>query len=114
MTYQPARYCKRPGCRGVVRDGTCSRCGPTKRKRAPDKREGSAKRGYNYRWQRVRKVYLAANPLCERCRAERIDEPATIVHHKIRHGGNSDLLFDEENMEGLCKRHHDQATGRGE
>lgn len=39
-------------------------------------RAGGTERGYGYKWQKERKAFLSANPVCCACGA-----PATDVHH---------------------------------
>lgn len=67
----------------------------------------SAKRGYGWRWQRLRLMVLARRPLCADCA-----RPAVDVHHqiKLRDGGPDSF----ENLLGLCHRCHSRRTARGE
>ncbi|MAZ17899.1 MAG: HNH endonuclease [Ahrensia sp.] len=57
-------------------------------------------------WQRIRERQLSEQPLCERCLAMEIVEPATVVHHKVPHKGDRDIFF-RGPFESLCKPHHD-------
>lgn len=50
---------------------------------------------------------LTESPLCERCLIGDIVEPATVVHHRRPHRGDLVLFFDPENLEPICKPHHD-------
>ncbi len=72
-----------------------------------------ARRLYNTAaWQRLRLAYLAEHPLCVMClRMERVD-PATVVDHIIPHRGDHDLFFDADNLQSLCKAHHDATKQR--
>ncbi len=70
-----------------------------------DKRKTS-ERGYGYRWQKARKQYLEHNPLCVICKREKRVTLATVVDHKIKHEGNSELFWDESNWQSLCAPHH--------
>jgi 5-methylcytosine-specific restriction endonuclease McrA len=76
----------------------------------------SSKRGYNYRWQKARKRFLEANPLCVRCMMECPDtpEPATVVDHKTPHRGDETLFWDESNWQALCASHHSSDKQREE
>lgn len=99
--------CRRPGCRGLVRDGVCSVCGDLRRITAAehDERRGSAReRGYDYRWERLRRMHLAGEPLCRMC-----GRPADLVDHivPIRDGGER---LDERNLQSLCRSCHDTKT----
>lgn len=58
-------------------------------------------------WKHLRKAKLQRNPLCERCMIGGYVEQATVVHHKIPHKGNRQLFYDIENLQSLCKPHHD-------
>tara|TARA_R110002072_G_scaffold38314_4_gene110901 strand:+ start:8683 stop:9030 length:348 start_codon:yes stop_codon:yes gene_type:complete len=78
-----------------------------------DKRK-TAERGYGGKWQRARKVFLDANPLCERCEAAGRMEPATVVNHRIPHRGDLKLFWNRKNWEPTCKRHHDSDIQREE
>lgn len=58
------------------------------------------------RWKRLRAEQLAREPLCRRCRREGRTAAATVVHHVERHDGDP-VKFYTEDLESLCKRHHD-------
>lgn len=58
-------------------------------------------------WRQLRKAKLQRNPACERCLLKGYVELATVVHHKIAHKGNTKLFFDMDNLQSLCKPHHD-------
>jgi 5-methylcytosine-specific restriction enzyme A len=59
------------------------------------------------RWRRLREAQLSAHPLCERCLAQDIVEPATVVHHADGgHKGDVDKFWGGP-FESLCKPHHD-------
>lgn len=66
--------------------------------RAADLRRGTAhSRGYDARWAKASKAYLASHPLCEYCAAGAFgddprDEPASLVDHLFPHraDGQSD------------------------
>jgi len=58
----PAKLCSKPGCRGVVRDGTCSVCGPVKAKTGwRDDRGTRQERGYDKAWRAVRAEAIRRN-----------------------------------------------------
>lgn len=70
-------------------------------------RRKTAERGYGGRWQRERLVYLQHHPLCVFCAMRGLAVEATVVDHKIAHHGNPDLMWDQDNWQGLCKPCHD-------
>ncbi len=65
------------------------------------------------RWAAIRQVVLADQPLCVRCLAEGVVEPATVVNHVHRHGGD-EIKFFAGPFEGICKPHHDRDVQREE
>ena len=74
------------------------------------RRGTTAERGYGGRWQRARRAYLAAHPLCVRCLSRGITEAATVTDHIVPHRGDSGLKWDRNNWQSLCKRCHDVKT----
>lgn len=69
-------------------------------------------RGYGYRWQKARKRFLEAHPLCEECLKRGRYTEATDVDHIIPHRGNKTLFWDESNWQSLCHRCHSQKTAK--
>lgn len=69
----------------------------------------TAERGYGARWQRYRKHFLAAHPLCVYCKKQNRLTPATVVDHIVPHKGDQSLFLDASNHQPLCKQHHDSA-----
>jgi 5-methylcytosine-specific restriction protein A len=67
----------------------------------------SSERGYTWAWQKARRLYLSAHPLCVMCSAVKKVTAANVVDHIIPHGGNQELFWDEANWQPLCKQHHD-------
>lgn len=63
------------------------------------------------RWRKLRDLQLSMQPLCERCLAMDIVEPATVVHHATPHRGNEELFWSGP-FESLCKPHHDSEGQR--
>lgn len=69
---------------------------------------------YGSRWQKESKRFLVDNPLCEDCKEKGILEPATEVHHIIRHNGDYELFWDRTNWKAICKVCHSIRTSKGE
>ncbi len=70
----------------------------------PDKdRPDATKRGYDYRWRKFRKDYLASHPICARC-----GKPAQVVDHIIPADVMMDAYgtfdYDPANYQALCYR----------
>lgn len=73
-----------------------------------DSRVSARQRGYNTRWEKARRTYLAAHPLCVMCQGQGRVSAATVVDHIIPHRGDQTLFWDsEKNWQALCKKHHD-------
>ncbi|KVL66593.1 HNH endonuclease [Burkholderia ubonensis] len=89
-------------------------------------KSSSTARGYGYAWQKLRAEHLAKHPHCVYCLreidmvgwspadvvlacAERgIAEPVgTIGDHIVPHRGDRRLQLDRDNIQTLCKPHHD-------
>jgi 5-methylcytosine-specific restriction protein A len=100
-------------CGGLKRQGKCDRCGP-KGKRSDKQRGTSTQRGYDYRWQRFRIIYLAQHPLCVDCESKGRAGAATDVHHIEKLRDRPDLKYEESNLMGLCTEHHSARTAKGE
>ena len=75
-------------------------------------RPSAARRGYGFRWRRVRQAFLKRNPLCVACRAEGRLESATVVDHVVPHRGDPVLFWDRANWQSMCKPCHDAKTAR--
>ena len=72
-------------------------------------------RGYNWRWEKARKTYLATHPLCVMFNREGHARAATLVDHIIPHKGDTALFWDVRgNWQALCKPHHDKDKQREE
>lgn len=88
---------------------------PTKRVRYPEpanQRLSSTKRGYGYRWQKIRIAFLQQNPLCVMCQKEEVIKPATVVDHIQPHKGDQALFWDQNNWQPLCNPHHRSVSAK--
>lgn len=109
---KPCRY---PGCSALVHDGG-GYCVPHKRvkvKAAESSRESSTARGYGYKWQQARKMFLLAHPLCQcpDCLEGKVQlRIATVVDHIIPHKGDMALFWDQNNWQSMSKPCHDKKT----
>jgi 5-methylcytosine-specific restriction protein A len=110
MPYKPKVPCRHPGCPNLVPAGQ-KYCEEHKRMH-PEEIRSAAARGYNSRWRRESKKFLALHPLCEECLRHGIATPATVVDHIVPHRGDPKLFWDRSNWQALCKRCHDKKTGR--
>ena len=71
-------------------------------------RRKTSERGYGWRWQQNRALFLQRHPLCCMCEHKGIVTPATVVDHIIPHRGDEELFWNEGNWQPLCKEHHDR------
>jgi len=116
MPRKPQRPCKYPGCPHLTdhKTGYCDTHLRQTRQQYDRERGTSTERGYDARWRRYRKSYLAKHPLCEYCldKTPPIITPAKVVDHIIPHRGDYDLFWDENNWKSSCKECHDIKTAR--
>lgn len=111
MPYKPRPGCRYPGCSNRAEKGSAY-CIKHKKQKERE-RPTSTARGYNYRWQKVRKMYLRENPLCVECLRVGIITPATVVDHINPHRGDQDKLWDSDNLQSLCESCHNRKTAKG-
>ena len=94
---KPSHPCARSGCRTLVLRGLY--CDLHKQPRP-----SAASQGYNFKWTRYSKTFLARNPFC--CDPFRrhvgILKEATVTGHRTAHKGDDKLLWDPANHYPLC------------
>lgn len=79
----------------------CDACRPK------ENRPNATDRGYNAKWRKTRKAFLAAHPDCVECGA-----PATDVDHIDGLGPLGPAGHDWHNLRSYCHSHHSQRTAR--
>lgn len=109
MPHKPKRPCSYPGCPELTAGRYCDR--HQKETDAHYNRYGrdpETKRRYGAGWQRIRKVKIAQNPLCEMCLKENRATPTEEVHHilPLAKGGTHDM----DNLMSLCTKCHSRIT----
>ena len=105
--------CSQPGCPALVASGRfCDEHRHEQQARQDAERGTVAQRGYGARWQQLRRMALAAQPLCadpdgfHRQHGEVV--AATDVDHIIpKSRGGQDTL---DNLQCLCHQHHSRKT----
>ena len=109
MPSKPKVPCRHPGCPELVPSGTkyCEK----HRSLHPEEIRSAGIRGYGRLWQKARKLYLAAHPLCVQCMKEGRYTKATVVDHIKPHRGDEILFWNQDNWQSLCKPCHDKKTG---
>lgn len=72
----------------------------------------SYRRLYNTKaWRTRRLTQLSKEPLCRYCAKQGLITPATIADHVVPHRGDL-ALFWSEDLQSLCKFHHDSTAQR--
>jgi len=114
MPYRAKKACFYPGCAELVEPGDtyCKKHKKQYFRQDRRKRGSPASRGYNYRWQKVKDLYLKKHPLCAQCLTEGKTVPAEVVDHSIPHRGDYNLFWDESNWQSLCTLHHNRKIGK--
>lgn len=116
------KLCTYAGCTIVVNhcnDGTSPRCRDhTAKEYSKDRKskynhhtDESGKDLYqSQRWKRTRKAHLLMHPFCVRCLSFNISTLARVVDHivEVKDGGD---FWDMNNLQSLCKTHHNTKTG---
>ena len=58
------------------------------------------------RWRRLRLLFLAQHPLCDRCTAAGLTVASEHVHHLLERKARPDLALDSSNLQALCQPCH--------
>ena len=108
MAQKPLRPCRHAGCGVLTREGCCERHRPTHKRRISADYHG----WYNLPiWtDRLRPQHLLAEPFCRACAARGDRVRATVVDHIQPHRGDWQRFTDPDNLQSLCKYHHDRKT----
>ena len=109
MPNKPKKPCSYAACSELTTERYCD-----KHKHNYDRYRGTATdRGYDYRWQQARKIYLHKHPLCVEClKLDRFVE-ATVIDHIDPHRGDKAKFWNVNNWQSLCKACHDVKTAKG-
>jgi 5-methylcytosine-specific restriction enzyme A len=109
---KPLKPCAEPGCSKLTRDSHCAKHKPehttynpeyeTTNQRVEDKKFYNSKR-----WRKFRMYVANSKPMiCAECqKAGRIRIGGQLDHIKPRKD-YPELAFDEDNMQWLCREHH--------
>lgn len=111
----PQRLCSQPRCGKLLPEGErylpgCAKCDQRQELDKPWGRKEERLRFYGtVRWQKIRAVKLAEDPVCQGCKhalAEEVDHivPAT--------ADNPRGWFDWDNLQSLCKPCHKDKTAQ--
>ena len=108
MPRTPNHPCAHPGCPRLVPTGKKYCDGHAGQH--PEDVRSAASRGYDARWQKARKRFLASHPLCEECLKNGRVTAATDVDHIVAHRGDETLFWDRNNWRALCHSCHSRKT----
>src|SRR5688572_26341184 len=116
MPTRPGKQCATPGCTVLTPERLCPRHRAEQRARVEAERPSAVDRGYGADWQRQRRRILTRDPFC-RWEEAPCDQLSTDVAHIVprpQHLGPAlHPVFDgDENLRGLCHRHHSVETAR--
>jgi 5-methylcytosine-specific restriction endonuclease McrA len=105
--------CKYPGCQTLLpHNGYCEAHKASKPKRKKFVLSESDQFRSSYKWQRVRKIKLGMNPLCEDPYKDherrQVTETAKQIHHIIglAECANDERAYSLENLMSVCWRCH--------
>lgn len=108
MAYKLKRPCSQPGCPNFALPNE-SYCEVHKKEREHqyNRDRGSATaQGYDSRWQRLRLMFLAEHPVCQKCGRK----PSIDVHHiRAKKDGGTD---EDANLLALCHECHSEITAK--
>lgn len=109
MSPRAPSVCATPGCSRPAPPGQ-SRCEPHRLERQRASNAGkpsAAARGYDAKWRKFRRQYLAIHPTCVECGAA-----ATDVDHVDGLGPLGPRGYDEANCAAMCRPCHARKTAR--
>src|SRR3954469_6410983 len=69
-------------------------------------------RGYDSRWEKARRSFLASHPYCVKCAERGTVTQATVVDHIVKHNQNWSVFWDKSNWQPLCAPHHNSLKQR--
>ncbi len=118
MSLTPDRPCAM--CKRVIgKTKYCEHCKPIadqrdmfKKKAAERWRGNSGDRGYDREWQKVRRIKISSDPLCEMCERKGQIISAVLVHHIQPVDVIPLLRLDMSNLMSLCRHCHERLHGR--
>jgi 5-methylcytosine-specific restriction protein A len=111
MPSKPKRPCSHPCCPRLTSERFCEEHAKQEAQWYNRyERDPATKKRYGSAWRQIRNQFIAAHPLCERCKEHGTLTPAEQVHHivPLSLGGT----HDESNLMSLCASCHSEITAR--
>ena len=110
----PSRLCSVPRCGKILPEGQlylegCTKCTEREELNKPWARKERLRFYGTSKWQKLRAVKLAENPVCEYCNEALAVE---VDHVESAAANRPDLWYDWNNLKSTCKRCHQEKTAR--
>lgn len=106
MPSHPKKPCAHSGCINLVphTERYCEEHTKVRYKSENATRKSGRSAGYGAAWEKIRKIKMGKNPLCEMCEKENRVTAGQCVHHikELKDGGTHDM----ENLMTLCFNCH--------
>lgn len=113
MPNLPLKNCTKPGCSTLTAGGGRCPAHASKARQIYDQQRATPdKRGYDFRWQKVRRLKIAINPLCQMCMEDGRYVKADIVHHIQTIEEHPELRLSMDNLLSVCVQHHEKIHNR--
>ena len=110
MARKPAKVCAAVGCGTLTLGRYRGRHARQFNGFQHDGRESSTRRGYDYRWQKLRLWHLRQQPLCVECDREGRVTAAELVDHIVPIMEDPTRRLDPTNLQSLCAPCHAAKT----
>lgn len=107
MTASPMKPCRHPGCKQLTKGRYCDEHERKREREYAERRGNSGQRGYDARWQKVRAIKAANDPLCEQHLKQGTVVPLDVVHHIKSVEEYPELRLDMDNLMSLCRDCHE-------
>jgi 5-methylcytosine-specific restriction protein A len=112
MPFKSLKPCTHQGCHKLTTGGPCEEHRRKERQRYDDNRGTSTERGYDAQWQKVRRVKLNSDPLCEVHTERGYVVVAVLVHHIKPVSEYPELRLVKSNLMSLCNECHEEIHGK--
>ena len=112
MPKKPLKPCQHAGCVELVESGYCQKHKRQWQKQYDEERGTAAKRGYDRRWQTVRRRQLLRFPMCQCQECQGQGRIADMVHHIKPISEYPELKLNPDNLLSMNRVCHEKLHGR--
>lgn len=112
MAYRLPTPCRHHGCPELTLEPYCAKHKGEAHRWQDEQRGSSTERGYDGKWRKARRRWLAEHPLCAECDRHGRVTAANTVDHIIPHRGDRKLFWRRSNWQSLCAACHNRKTAR--